>query len=305
MKEKRLLLRRFTMPLAELEAYYRQKRIRQYEQQWLPNIGLRRRLYPLIAAFLKVDRLVSGARLTCLSANPYKKEHPLVFACTHVGRYDFEAALESIGQSVFLFMGDPGETYRNIDGVMLFLNGRICMDSFDRQDRFISKETSVRILQGGGNILIWPEGAWNTTENLPVMPLFQGTAEMAIRIGADIVPLAFEQYGKEYVVNFGEAISCTGLSVTEKEKVTARLRDCLATLRWEIWEKKGVFSRAALPKDASERYLERIMSETENGYTLEMIYATRYHHRETSPEEVFAFLDRLIPCKENAFLMRR
>lgn len=44
--------------------------------------------------------------------------------------------------------------------------------------------------------MIFPEGAWNISENLLVMKLYTGAAEMAIRTGADIVPIAIEQFGK-------------------------------------------------------------------------------------------------------------
>lgn len=56
----------------------------------------------------------------------------------------------------------------------------------------------------GGDLLIYPEGAWNITENQVVMPLYTGTAEMAIRTGAEIIPIAIEQGGKRYYANIGE-----------------------------------------------------------------------------------------------------
>ena len=77
---------------------------------------------------------------------------------------------------------------------MAYLLGFIGCDTTEKEDRHIAKELAIRTLKQGGNILIWPEGAWNITENEVVMKLYTGTVEMAIRSGADIIPIAIEQY---------------------------------------------------------------------------------------------------------------
>ena len=98
--------------------------------------------------------------------------------------------LSAIGDHAYLFWGSPKDNYKNIVGVLLGLNGTIICETLHKEDRHISKETSVRWLSQGGNLLIFPEGAWNVLENPPVMPLYTGTAEMALRSGAEIIPLA-------------------------------------------------------------------------------------------------------------------
>lgn len=90
-------------------------------------------------------------------------------------------------------MGDAREIYRTADGIMLWLNGVIFFDTEDKQDRYIAKERSISLLKSGGSLLIYPEGAWNITENEIVMPLYAGTAEMAIKSGAE----AFRKCGAE------------------------------------------------------------------------------------------------------------
>lgn len=73
--------------------------------------------------------------------------------------------------------------------------------------------------------MIFPEGAWNVTENLPVMPLFAGAAEMGILTGAEIVPIAFEKYGKDFYVNIGKNISPENFSTGDG---SACLRYCFS-----------------------------------------------------------------------------
>lgn len=84
--------------------------------------------------------------------------------------------------------------------------------------------------------MIFPEGVWNVTENLPVMPLFTGAAEMAICTRAEIVPIVFEKFGKNFYVNIGANISPKNFVLEQKQELTDMLRDRLATLKWELWE---------------------------------------------------------------------
>ena len=304
MKHKNFLLR-LMMPLPELEAYYRAQRAEQFQNgEPVRGIEWRKRTHGLIIALLKLNRIFSGQKLTVMADRRSRTGRPLIYACTHVGRYDIEMAIQLIGDPLWFFMGDPGAVYKNLDGLILWLNGTIFTDTAFKEDRHIGKETCVKTLEQGGSLLIYPEGAWNITENQVVMPLFSGTAEMAIRTGVEIVPIAIEQYGKHYYANVGENISPAGYDLTQKQRLTDDLRDALCTLKWEIWEQFPITSRASLPKDAADQYLAGIMSQTENGYTVEEIIRTRFHRKETSPEEAFAHLEKLIPCRENAFLFR-
>lgn len=48
-----------------------------------------------------------------------------------------------------------------------------------------------------------------------------------------------------------------------------------------------------------------IKSQMGDAYTLEDIEVTRYHGKETSPHEAFAYLRELIPRKENTLLFQK
>ena len=128
--------------------------------------------------------------------------------------------------------------------------------------------------------MIWPEGAWNITENEVVMKLYTGAVEMAIRSGADIVPIAIEQYGKSFYVNIGKNISLDkSTDLNEKRKLSDDLRDILCTLKWEIWEQFPIIPRSSLPENMRQIFVETIMSETANDYTIEEIERDRFHEK--------------------------
>lgn len=296
-------LRRMAMPQEELEAYYREQRaVRFQNDEQLHGIIWRKHIHGLIHILLAANRVLAGQKLTIIGDKRKHTNKPIIYACTHVGRYDIEMAIQIIRASVYLLMGDPGPVYKNLDGLVLWLNGTIFVDTDYKQDRYIGKETCVKLLKQGGNLLIFPEGAWNITENQIVMPLFPGTAEMAIRTGTEIVPIAIEQYGKHYYANIGESISPEGCTLAQKQELTDLLRDALCTLKWNIWTLFPSVNRSSLPPDAAKQFLDGIMRESENGYIVEEIIRTRYHPSVVAPEKAFAHLDNLIPCRKNAFL---
>lgn len=123
---------------------------------------------------------------------------------------------------------------------------------------------------------------------------------MAIRTGAEIIPLAIERYGQNYTINIGQNISVTNFTMEKKHQLTEMLRDAIATLKWEIWESQPQIKRAEIPPDY------RLQEQMHGVYTMDDIEVTRYHTKEEMEQkDAFAHLDKLIPCKKNAFLFRR
>lgn len=304
--QKKSLFARMKMPLSELEAYHRTHREYQYERNTaITGIRWRKLIHPILLMVLAVGRVISKERLHIVGDLHTYGKKPVIFACTHIGWKDIEMNFAAVKTHAYLFLGDPRDLYRKAEGLLLHLNGVICMDSDQKNDRFIGKETCVRLLDSDGNLLIFPEGAWNVTENQVVMPLFPGTAEIAIRTGAEIIPVATEQYGKHYYVNIGKNIHTEGFDLLNIKQLTDELRDVLCTLKWEIWEKHGVDSRNNISDDYLKIFLAGFEAQMNGVYSLEDIYATRYHQKVASPQETFAYLTHLIPCRENAFLFRK
>lgn len=297
---------RMMMPLPELESYYCQQRRIRFEQGVSPSrIKERRWVHYVLLAVLRLRQLITGLSITVLNDKRKKTTHPVIYACTHIGWDDIEVAYCSIRDPSWLLLGDPRELYKSIDGLMLWINGVICCDTADKEDRYIAKETCIKLLQQGGNLLIFPEGAWNISENLLVMKLFTGTAEMAIRAGAEIVPVAITQYGKKFIVNIGANIGCSDYKLSQKRALTDLLRDAMCTLKWEIIEKYAKESRLNISHDDWNDHLSDIRAQMHDNYTLEDIKITQYYDKHiTEPAEAFEHLQYLIPCRENAFLFR-
>lgn len=291
------------MPLPELEKYYReQRRVRFEDGQQPRSVHFRELCYPIFRAALVMDRLFRRQTITVISP-PLKKKNQVIFACTHIGENDLENIYEKIGQGCWWFVGDPCFMYQNISGLFAFLNGVIFLDTEDKADRHIAYLRAVELLKAGGSLMIYPEGARNGSEYLPVMPLFLGTANMAIETGTHIVPVAIEQYDKRFVINFGNEIIPNDFQ--NSNDLSEHLRDAMATLKWSIWEKEEIQSRAGFPCDYNERFTQQFEKRLYPYDTLASVERTRYHTKaELEQKDAFLHLGKLIPCKGNAFLFR-
>ncbi|MBE5886898.1 MAG: hypothetical protein E7284_10910 [Lachnospiraceae bacterium] len=301
------LSRRKRMKLSQeqLDEYWLNYRIDRYERGINKiNIYGRKLIHPILLTIVKIERLILKEKLIIIKNEHTKVKGPIIYAATHIGGHDVERCFEAIKKHAFLFLGDPKEIYRNASGILLYLNGVICLETRNKYDRKIAKETAIEILKRGGNLLIYPEGVWNISENILVNRIFKGTASMAIKTDVTIVPLAIEQYENKFLVNIGKNIDSKDYSEKEIDKLTDYLQDKLAELKLEILEYNGIVSRDSLDVELKEKWVENIFAKADFSYTVQDIYDTQYPDEYDKADEVFSFMEKLEPKKENAFLLR-
>lgn len=316
-----LQLEQKDMPLRQLNAYHRElRKIKHENNEPIKGIKIRQVTRPIVRQALKLEQIPSKYSIKVLSDERIKSNKPKVYAVTHVARYDIEASVEAIKEQAFILWGDVGELYRGPEILLLKALGIIPVDveipdeaseeelKSIKEDRHISLETIIKILKQHGNVLIFPEGAWNTTDNIVVTKLYSGAVEAAIRGEAEIIPVAIDKDKKNrYYVKVGRNIDASTMRLEDKEEESEKLRSILAGLKYDIWEHiekiEGPTRRSEMPPNAREQYLDGIMKDSDNGYTLEAIEKTRYKEKGiTTPEEAFDHLGKINLSKESAFL---
>ena len=101
------------MSIPELEVYYKDLRRYQFEQkQPLKGIQLRKFTVEVVAALLKLDRILSHEKLSLLKNESTKTKRPVVFAATHVGGLDVARIYELLKPKAYMLFGDPGDIYK-------------------------------------------------------------------------------------------------------------------------------------------------------------------------------------------------
>lgn len=294
--EKLNLIQQRKMAIEELVEYYSELRKFEYHQgKELQYIELRKKINLLINFILKIDQLFSKEKITIIGDKHNKESNnPRIYACTHIGGNDIQRTLQVIKEPAYLMLGDPGILYKKIIYKGLEMNGVIPLETTDKEDRKIAYSRAIELLNKGGNLLIYPEGAWNVSPNLLVMKIFTGTVRMAKETGAEIIPIAMEQYGDNFYFNIGSNYTIPVDSSKSDKELTDELRDKLVTLKWEIMEQQPTLSR----EDISHNYLEEFQSgivEKCNygyGFSLQDALDESYHDKTISTYvDVFSFLE--------------
>ena len=290
------------MSMEELGEYKKAQRKYEYQNGIpLKGIKMRKMVHPVVVGALKLDRITSHQKISLIK----KKKRPVIFACTHIGGSDVERIVEALGTPAYLFFGDPAPMYKDPTiNTLVFLKGSIDLETNDREDRNIAFERAKELLSKGGNLTIFPEGAWNVFEHLPVMKIFPGATKMAIEAGADIVPVAIEQYDDEFIINVGNKIVTT--ADMDYKFLNDYLRDVLAELKYNIWETQpklvlkpttnqmvwegvSVSEQVMLQKKYDEQYRQGIIDKRPGYGTLEEVYKAMYRDpSDTTADEIIA-----------------
>lgn len=189
------------------------------------------------------------------------------------------------------------------DWLYFILNGVIFVDRKDKEDTAASKQAMTAYLNKGRSIVMFPEGTWNLTENQLMLPMKWGIVDIARETRAQIIPtvLEYDREQKKCFIRFGAPM----LFSPDDNKVDAiaALRDAMATMRWEFCERNGIFNRAEQDMDAERK---KLFYSVEEYPPIDWEYESScIYHPYAESNMVFAHLDKLIPCKENAFLFRK
>ena len=297
------------LPKPDYEAYCREKRLERFEKYGgrVRYLRLHALAHRILVLLMRAELYLGGKRLTVLRDERKKTDRPTIFCPTHIGGVDIEMSFLATKTPCWILLGDPRELYKSLDGMFLQMNGWIPMDVPVKEDRTAAKAQMTALLKKGGNLLLFPEGAQNVSINALLSPLYAGAVDLAITCGAEIVPIAIGRDGDKYYFILGENISYDGCAYEDRFRLTDELRDRMASLKWEIIEQLPPLQRDKLSEAAYDDFINSIITmNTEYTLTVDDIKAELYHPKGiTDPTEAYAFMDKLIPCQENAFLFNK
>lgn len=301
-------LHMLSLPLPACEVYCREKRLERYRRYGgrIRHLRLHTLAHRVLIPLLKAGLRLSGQRLVLLRDGRKKTSRPVIFCPTHIGGADIEMSFWAIHTPCWLVVGDPRELYKDISGMVLQMNGWIPLDVLHKPDRAAAKAQMKALLQKGGNLLMFPEGIQNISPSALLGRLYAGAVDLAITCGAEIVPIAIGREGETYYFIIGENIRYDGCAYGDRFRLTDELRDRMAALKWEIIEQLPPVRRGEIPETAYDDFVKSVLTlHAEYTLTLDDIRAEQFHPKGvTDPQEAFAHLGRLIPCRENAFLFR-
>lgn len=271
------------------------------------SLKTRQRLHWIVLLVYIVKNHLGGFSYEIIKDRRVKCDSPIIFAVTHVGKFDIEVISEAIRDHYYLLSGDYEHIQGIVDAPFLAINGVIYFNEKVKEDRISVTQKMIQHLRDGGNLMYFPEGTWNLSPNLLVLPCYWGIVEIAQKSNAIIVPIAAEQYGKHFKINIGSQFDMTlfGKSPSEKSNAISKLRDVLATLKYEIWETEPQLQRKELQGDEWNRYIEERFKEWPY-FNLDYIANLVYKPKDViDPADAFAHLSKIEPSLSTAFLFNK
>lgn len=268
---------------SELQDYYIAKRASEYiKGAHVRRYKCCRIFHPILLKLIKLNRIwIDRQKVSVLADERSHTTKPVIFAVTHIGKYDYQIVTEILKDYQVPFSGDPEKMYRTFEGFILWLNGVIYCDTEHKEDRKVAYHTMVDVLKAGYNVLIYPEGVWNISPNKLILPLFPGVIRCADESGCEIIPVGIIQRKKSFYVKIGKNIHIDSSSVaaTLKEEYIneerLKLRDVMASLQYDIISSLGVYKRDEIGdyESAKDAYVKEKLHEWRNKRTKEPYYS--------------------------------
>lgn len=253
-----------------------------------------------------VPFVTPNSKLTVVRRAKLPKQ-PVIFAATHGFREDVEHTVVMAGRQAYMLNGVPKQLFHSFDGITAWLAGMVIIDRTDKQSRSSSVDKLVRVLELGSSVIMYPEGTWNKSPNELISGLFGGIYDVALKSGALVVPIATYRNGKKAYGIRGEAFD---ILQYDKAQGIQILRDKMATMQYKLMEKYGVAKRDDFPYgEAADKYwtdyINGLMAEVKF-YDYEVELNTKYRPKDiTSPKDAFAFMENIVPNKNNVFLFKK
>ena len=211
--------------------------------------SLRAFINPLV---LMMSRTRVKAKLTLRHAEHRRPRGAVIYAVNHSNSLDVPLACRAAGRHSWVLVGKQ-RLYLS-DRLFFCLNGTIWVDRKDKRDMQKAKDRILRHMEKGHSLIFFPEGTWNLTENLLMLPMKWGIIELAQKAKVPIVPMILE-YSEDKMgctAWIGEQMSVKGLSLADG---ITQLRDKMAEMRWQMWEEKGLYSRAEMDSETERQKL--------------------------------------------------
>ena len=191
--------------------------------------------------------LSSGRLKFAVSIENEPDSRPAIIAFNHTNSFDIPVALRAVKQDCVVLVGEQRLGFA--DKLFFWLAGTVYTDRLSRDDGTRTKEVLVSLLKQGKSVIWFPEGTWNLTDNQLMLPMKWGIIEVARKASVPIVPGALMYNRDDMIcsVRFGAPLEQNDLK--PKKEAVERLRDEIASQRWELMTRTKMLERSAIDVD--------------------------------------------------------
>jgi len=215
-----------------------------------------KKLHEILFLFVRnISKKYIHEELIIDSKSSYKG--PVIYAVNHTNVSDTPVVFHTLNKQAYILAGTKSQ--KLIDSIGFNLNGVVWVDRHSAKSRKKSTEIIYKILSSGGSVMWFPEGTWNLTDNLLMLPMRYGIVKMAAKANVPIVPISIHYVGSIIYSTVGEPIT---IGINE-DAITAitQLRDIMATMKYEQMEACGVYKRIDVDKKDFDALIKASLDE--------------------------------------------
>ena len=176
-----------------------------------------RRLWNTLSGLMK-----AGLHLEITGQGNIPEEDGVIFVCNHRRSLDIPLAYLALGGKHARFLCKKEYELSKLQATVQAI-GTIFVNRSSKPSSKTARRTMIQTLLHGGNVLIFPEGTRNKTEQV-LLPFRYGAVRIAGKTGAWIVPMVIKKLGKK---SFRIAIG-KGMQVGAGDELEEKNR--------ELWE---------------------------------------------------------------------
>ena len=220
-------------------------------------------------------------------------DKPAIFVANHGFRDDALATVIAAGKPAYIYWGSLPLFFNTVDGIASSLVGEVVMNRKSKESKMASIDKSLKVLELGNGLIIFPEGGWNKTSERLILPLWKGVYKISSLGQFDVIPITHYVSNPE-IINKNNTIHTIvdkriPLYQYDEKTALTLLRDILASWQYKMMEEYGKSTREEEMKDfnSSDEKWDFAIRER-------MKYVTRYdstiekHSDYRSKEIVFA-----------------
>lgn len=215
-----------------------------------------KKLHELLFPFVKnISKKYIHGELIIENNLSYKG--PVIYAVNHTNVSDTPVVFHTLNKQAYILAGTKSQ--KLIDSIGFNLNGVVWVDRHSAKSRKRSTEKIYKILSSGGSVMWFPEGTWNLTDSLLMLPMRYGIVKMAAKINVPIVLISIHYAGDKIYSTVGEPVIVTA----DEDAISAitRLRDVMATMKYEQMEACGVYKRTDIEKKDFDALIKASLDE--------------------------------------------
>ena len=224
-------------------------------------------------------------------------EEPVIWMANHAFKDDVAATICACQRHSYILFGSVPQFYNTLDGVSAFINGVALTNRKVKSSKKSSIDKSIKVMEYGADLIVFPEGVWNKTPHIPIIKLWPGIYRIAKKTGAKIVPVVHYTIDminqeKDSVIHtvIDDPIDISNLS---EEEALILLRDTMATWYMLMMEKYGQSTRKkemGIHTDSTEVWEEHLEKriKTADRYDIEIETCADYRpHEIDDPREIW------------------